>query len=64
MTPHEFDPDAHERLVRDLHDDQKARLGKFALFEEVMVYVDAGMCTFEEAIAQYKHDLEVGDVQG
>jgi len=61
MTPRDFDPLAHEQMVRDLHDESKARLGRLALFEEMMTYVDQGQCTFDEAIAQYKHDLEVGD---
>lgn len=33
------------------------RLGMYALFEEVMRHVDQGKCTFEEAVANYKHDL-------
>ena len=57
----EFDPTSHEQFVRGLHDERRGTLGKVALFEEVMTYVDRGDCTFEEAIAQYKHDLEVGD---
>lgn len=62
MTPHEFDPNAHEQMVRQLHAESDARIGRLALFEEMMVYVDNGDCTLEQAIAQYQHDLEVGDV--
>lgn len=64
MAAPEFDPEAHETFVRSLHDERRATLGKYALFEEVMTYVDKGMCTFDEAITQYKHDLEYGDVPG
>lgn len=57
MTSPEFNPDAHEEFVRSLHADRDKSLGKYALFEEVMRHVDEGKCTFDEAIANYKHDL-------
>jgi len=48
----------HETEVLEAYDQ---RLGRIALFEDLMGYVDTGDCTFDEAIEQYKHDLEVGD---
>lgn len=58
MTQHEFDPIAHERLVRDLHDERLLRIARVALFDEMIDYHLDGQCSFGEAISQYQHDLD------
>lgn len=45
----------HETFALELYE---RRLGQYALFEELMGYVDTGDCTFDQAIKQYKHDLD------
>lgn len=57
MTQREVKPD-HETAALKRYDRQ---LGMYALFEEMMAYVDDGKCTFDQAIEQFKHDLGVGD---
>lgn len=60
MTRHEFDPADHERQVRALHDERLLRIARVALFDEMIDYHLDGQCTFDEAIAQFLHDAEVG----
>lgn len=53
----QFDPAEHECMVRRLHEEHQTKLGKLALFEELMTYVDDGICTFDQAVEQYKRDV-------
>ena len=56
----EFDPAKHERDVDEAYE----RLGKYALFDELIDMHHKGMCSFDEAIAQFKHDLSIRDGLG
>jgi hypothetical protein len=51
----EFDPAQHEQDVADTYE----RLGKYALFDELVDYALDGHCSLDEAIAQFKHDLHI-----
>lgn len=57
MTP-EFDPIKHERDVQE----SWRRIGKYALFDEMIDYYLDGDCSFEEAVQQYQHDASEMDV--
>lgn len=59
----EFDPIAHERMVRNLHDEQTARIGRVATFEELMARVDEGELAFDDAISQLRTDTPGTDPQ-
>lgn len=58
MAQPEFDPVAHEaRVAARLVELQKAA-ARVAIFDEMIDYHLAGDCTFDEAVAQYLHDIE------
>lgn len=58
MAQHEFNPEAHEQFVsRRLLELRKAA-ARVAIFDEMIDYHLAGDCTFDEAVAQYLHDIE------
>ncbi len=56
----EFDADKHEKGIKDGY----ARLAKYALFDEMIDYALDGMVTLDEAVIQYKHDLERMESEG
>lgn len=58
MEQHEFDPEAHEEFVSARLLAVRKQAARLAIFEEMMDYVDRGMCSFNEAIDQYLHDID------
>lgn len=57
MAQPEFDPVSHENFVsRRLVELQKAT-ARVAIFDELIDMHHDGMCSFDEAIAQYLHDI-------
>lgn len=58
MAQHEFNPEAHEQFVsRRLLELHKAA-ARVAIFDELIDLHHDGQCSFDEAIAQYLHDIE------
>lgn len=49
----ELEPDQETASLADY----RARLGKYALFDEVIDFALDGQCTLDEAVAQFQHDL-------
>lgn len=58
METHEFDQPEHDRKVADGY----ARIARVAIFDELIDMCRDGQCTFEEAVAQYKHDIDVAGI--
>jgi hypothetical protein len=48
----EFNENQHEQFVTELH----LWAARYALFDELIDYHLNGDCSFDEAVAQYKHD--------
>lgn len=58
MAQHEFNPEAHESFVsRRILEIQK-QAARVAIFDELIDMHHDGMCSFDEAIAQYLHDID------
>lgn len=62
MTRHEFDPDEHETFVSARLAKLRIQAARVALFDELIDYHLDGDCTFDEAVGQYLHGLEVGGI--
>lgn len=58
MAQHEFDPEQHEQFVSARLTELHKAAARVAIFDEMIDYHLAGDCSFEEAIAQYLHDIE------
>jgi len=58
MTRPEFDPEAHEKFVSQRVIELQKAAARVAIFDELIDMHHDGMCSFDEAIAQFKHDIE------
>lgn len=58
MAQHEFSPEAHEQFVSRRFLEVQKQAARVAIFDELIDMHHDGMCTFEEAIAQYLHDID------
>lgn len=54
----DFDPEVHEQYVSERLQYQRELIAKVALFDELIDMHLDGICTFDEAIDQYKHDCD------
>lgn len=55
---HEFNPEAHEEWVSDRLLALRKNAARVAIFDELIDMHHDGMCTFDEAMAQFHHDIE------
>lgn len=53
----EFDPQQHETFISERFKAQALLIAKVAMFDELIDMHHDGLCSFDEAIAQYQHDL-------
>ncbi len=58
MTQHEFNPEAHEQFVSRRLLEVRKQVARVAIFDEMIDYHLDGDCSFDEAIAQYLHDID------
>jgi hypothetical protein len=58
MAQHEFDPAAHEIFVETRLEQLRVQAARMAIFDELIDYAIDGICTFDEAVTQYLHDIE------
>lgn len=58
MGQPEFDLVAHEARVAARLVELHKTAARVAIFDEMIDYHLAGDCTFDEAVAQYLHDIE------
>lgn len=58
MTQHEFNPEAHESFVSRRLLEIRKNVARVAIFDELIDMHHDGMCSFDEAIAQYLHDID------
>lgn len=63
MTQHEFNPEAHEEFVSKRLENLRRNAARVAIFDELIDMHHDGMCTFDEAMAQFHHDLEADGLQ-
>lgn len=54
----EFDPVAHEARVAERVLELQKSAARVAIFDELIDMHHDGLCTFDQAIAQYLHDIE------
>lgn len=54
----EFNPEAHEEFVSTRLLELRKSAARIAIFDELIDMHQDGMCSFDEAIAQYLHDIE------
>jgi len=57
MAQHEFNPEAHEEFVSRRLLQARQAAARIAIFDEMIDYHLDGTCTFEQAIAQFRHDI-------
>lgn len=57
MTQHEFNPEAHEEFVSKRLEKIRRDAARVALFDELIDMHHDGMCSFDEAMSQFHHDL-------
>jgi hypothetical protein len=58
MEQHEFNPEAHEEYVSRRLLEARKQAARMAIFDEMIDYHLDGQCSFDEAVAQYLHDIE------
>lgn len=58
MTQHEFNPEAHEQFVSRRLVELRKAAARVAIFDELIDMHHDGMCSFEEAMAQFHHDID------
>lgn len=58
MAQHEFNPEAHETFVSRRLLEVRKQAARLAIFDEMIDYHLDGDCSFQEAIDQFKHDIE------
>ena len=58
MPSPEFDPVVHEQRVNQRLVELQKTAARVAIFDELIDMHHDGQCSFDEAIAQYLHDIE------
>lgn len=58
MPSPEFNPEAHEEFVSSRLQKIRVEAARVALFDELIDMHHDGMCSYDEAMAQFHHDLE------
>ncbi len=58
MAQHEFNPEAHEEYVSRRVLELQKQAARVAIFDELIDMHHDGMCSFDEALAQFHHDIE------
>jgi hypothetical protein len=56
---YESNPEIDEGFVSKRLIEARKSVARIAIFDEMIDYHLEGMCTFEEAIEQFKHDIEL-----
>lgn len=58
MAQHEFNPEVHEAFVSRRLLELRRAAARVAIFDELIDMHHDGMCSFDEAISQYLHDID------
>lgn len=54
----EFDPVQHEEFVSQRVLELQKKAARIAIFDEMIDYHLDGQCSFDEAVTQFRHDIE------